>query len=78
MHQIALLDHYLALRYTTMASAGPVIQSSQVPSFQNLIPYPRVRQVEKICGMNDDRLPLRTLFGRIGGCVLWVAHAKPG
>ena len=39
----------------------------QVPSIKNLIAYHRLRWLGKVCRMNDDRLPVKTLFGRIGG-----------
>jgi hypothetical protein len=39
----------------------------QMPSIQNLISYHRLRWLGKVCRMNDDRLPLRTIFGRSGG-----------
>jgi hypothetical protein len=39
----------------------------QMPSIGNLVSYHRLRWLGKVCRMTDDRLPLRTLFGRIGG-----------
>ncbi len=37
----------------------------QMPSIRNLVTYHRLRWLGKVCRMSDDRLPLRTLFGRI-------------
>jgi hypothetical protein len=38
-----------------------------MPSTGNLIGYQRLRWLGKVRRMTGDRLPLRTLFGRIGG-----------
>ncbi len=40
----------------------------QMPSIWSLISYHRLRWLGKACKMTDDRLPLKTLFRRIGGC----------
>ncbi len=39
----------------------------QMTSIGNLFSYHRLRWLGKVCRMTEDRLPLRTLFGRIGG-----------
>ncbi len=39
----------------------------QVPSIGNLITYHRLRWLGKVCRMNPDRLPVKTLFRRING-----------
>jgi hypothetical protein len=39
---------------------------NQVPSIRNLSSYYRLKWLWKVCRMTDDRLPLRTLSGRIG------------
>jgi len=39
----------------------------QMPSIENLITYHRLRWLGKVCRMSHDRLPVRTLFGRISG-----------
>ncbi len=36
-------------------------------AIKTLITYHRLRWLGKVCRMTDDRLPLRTFFGRIGG-----------
>ncbi len=39
----------------------------EMPPIGTLISYHRLRWLGKVCRMTDDRLPLRTLFGRVGG-----------
>jgi hypothetical protein len=39
----------------------------QVSSIENVITYHRLRWLGKVCRMNHDRLPVRTLFGRVSG-----------
>ena len=39
----------------------------QTPAIQNLITYHRLRWLGKVCRMQEDRLPIRMLFGRSAG-----------
>ena len=39
----------------------------QTPTVQNLITYHRLRWLGKVCRMQEDRLPIRMLFGRSAG-----------
>ena len=42
-------------------------KNCQTPTIQNLITYHRLRWLGKVCRMQEDRLPIRILFGRSGG-----------
>ncbi len=39
----------------------------QMPSIENVITYHGLQWLGKVCRMSHDRLPVRTLFGRISG-----------
>ncbi len=49
------------VRYTELR------RQCQMPSFENLITYHRLRWLGKVYRMSHDRLLVRTLFGRISG-----------